>query len=229
MSFGASHIVFLLTVAVLALSMIAIVARSFEGASYCMVGVASCLTLVYITYAIAIDNPYLYIWAAIYAVTRIWFLPFFKGGLLYTARRMPPETSSKAPVWGTIIFASVALGIMLVLSVESGFSLVVSAQPLDQLGETISLNLLLAAFLILYGITVLLTHRHPFRMVLGILLMEAGIHLSLVHLVPKLLAMVQVGIFSNFVGSIFLVLYINRLIVQKLKVTDTAQLSDLKH
>jgi len=66
-------------------------------------------------------------------------------------------------------------------------------------------------------------------MVLGILLMEAGIHLSLVHFVPGLLGMVQIGIFSNFVGSVFVVLYINRMIVERLKVTDTFKLSDLKY
>jgi hydrogenase-4 membrane subunit HyfE len=229
MELGIPHIVFVLTVAIIALSVMAMLDASLERASYCMVGVAFAMTSVYVVYGIAVDNQYLFGWAAIYAVTRIWLLPFFKGGLLYTARRMPPPDLPKASIWGTMIFAAVALLVMLIFSVKYTFVLVVSPGPLTQLGEKVSLNLLLAVFLILYGIMVLLTHRHPFKMVLGILLMEAGIHLSLVHLVPKLLGMVQIGIFSNFVGSIFVVLYINRLIVSHLKVTDTVKLSDLNY
>ncbi len=229
MELAIPHIVFVLTVAVIALSVMAMLTASLERASYCMAGVAVVMTAAYVLYGVAVGNRYLYGWAAIYAVTRIWLLPFFRGGLLYTARRMPSPDVPKASVWGTMIFAVVAFVVLLVFSVKYTLVLVVSPGPLAQPAGEVSLNLLLAVFLILYGIMVLLTHRHPFRMVLGILLMEAGIHLSLVHFVPGLLGMVQIGIFSNFVGSVFVVLYINRMIVERLKVTDTFKLSDLKY
>jgi hypothetical protein len=40
---------------------------------------------------------------------------------------------------------------------------------------------------------------------------------------------VKIGILTQVIPSIFMVLYVNRLIAEKLRVTDTARLSDLKY
>jgi hydrogenase-4 membrane subunit HyfE len=193
-----------------------------------MVGLASCLTLVFVAYGVAVGNPYLFMWAGIYAVSRVWLVPFFKGGLLYTARQMSSEHAPRVSTWGTTFFVVVVVVVLLAIGAGPSFSLVLSSNPLDHLGEAVSINALLAAFMILYGVTVLITHRHPFKMVLGVLFMEAGILLSLVHMVPLLLAVGQVGFLFKFAGSIFVILWINRLVVAQLKITDTAQLSELK-
>jgi hypothetical protein len=229
MELGAPLVVLILTVAVIALSVIAMLSASFARASYCMVGLASCLTLAFVAYGIAVNNPYLFMWAAIYAVSRVWLVPFFKGGLLYTARKMSSEHVPRVSTRGTTFFVGIALVVLSVIGTGPGFSLVLSSSPLDHLGEAVSINALLAVFMIVYGVTVLITHRHPFKMVLGVLFMEAGILLSLVHMVPRLLAVGQVGFLFKFAGSIFVILWINRLVVAQLKITDTAQLSDLRH
>ena len=229
MELGAPLVVLILTVAIIALSIVAMLSASLARASYCMVGLASCLTLVFVVYGVAVGNAYLFMWAGIYGVSRVWLVPFFKGGLLYTAHKMSQEDVPRPSIWGTMIFAAVVLVVLLVIGAGPRFSLVLSSRPLDRLGEAVSINALLAVFMIVYGVTVLITHRHPFKMVLGVLFMEAGILLLLVHMVPLLLAVGQVGFLFKFVGSIFMILWINRLVVQQLKITDTAQLSELKY
>jgi len=229
MEIGPPVFVLILTVAIIALSMIAMLSASLARASYCMVGLASCLTLVFVVYGVAVGNAYLFMWAGIYGVSRVWLVPFFKGGLLYTARQMSSGHVPRVSTWGTAFFIVVGMVVLLVIGAGPRFSLVLSSRPLDRLGEAVSINALLAVFMIVYGVTVLITHRHPFKMVLGVLFMEAGILLSLVHMVPLLLAVGQVGFLFKFAGSIFVILWINRLVVAQLKITDTAQLSDLRY
>jgi hypothetical protein len=229
MELGFPLLVLVLSVAIIALSVTAMLSASLERASYCMVGLASCLTLTFVAYAVAVGNPYLFMWAAIYGVSRVWLVPFFKGGLLYTARQMSAGHVPRVSTWGTKVFVGFVLVVLAVVGAGPSFSLVLSSNPLDRLGEAVSINALLAVFMIVYGVTVLITHHHPFKMVLGVLFMEAGILLSLVHTVPLLLAVGQVGFLFKFAGSIFVILWINRLVVAQLKITDTAQLSELRH
>ena len=134
-----------------------------------------------------------------------------------------------ADAFGRRLMLLVTAVLLLIVGLKSSFGLVPGPRPISQLGVKVSLNLIGAVLLTLYGVIALMTHRHPFKMVLGVMFMEMGIQMILVNLVPGLLAMVQIGILSNFVGSIFVILYVNRLIVERLKVTDTTELSELKY
>jgi hydrogenase-4 membrane subunit HyfE len=221
-----SLLILLLTILIQIFFGLALESRSLVRASWCFAIQAVFLVLVFITYGAYVANPWLFVWAAAAAVLSVFLLPFLPGGLLYSARRMPEE-ARVSPV-GTILYVVLALLGILVLGSYTSFALEVD-NPMVGLRHQVSINLVAALSLFGYGVIALLTHRHPFKMVLGLMMMTEGAHLTLVHLVPDLADVVKIGVLTQVIPSIFTVLYVNRLIAERLKVTDTAQLSELKY
>ena len=227
MTLEASFLVLALTILIQLFFALAVLSRSLTRATHFFAIQAGCLVAVFVTYALATGNHYLYIWAGIAAILAGWGLPYWPGGLLYSAKRMPQE-ERVSPI-GTIIYlVLLVLGVLIVGS-YTHFSLVIAQNPLEHLGQALSVNLVAALSLFLYGLIALLSQRHPFKMVLGLMMMTEGAHLTLVHLTPDLLEVVKIGILTQVIPSIFMVLYVNRLIAEKLRVTDTARLSELKY
>lgn len=222
MNLEGSYLVLGLTVLIQVFFGLALETRSLVRSTVYFAIQAWLLVLTYIVYAVYVPNPHLFIWAGVCAVLTGLLLPFFRGGLLYSARHMPADSSS-SPV-GTIVYVVLAVLALLIIGSRAPLTLAGSA-----LGPGVSVNLLGALLLFVYGAVALLSHRHPFKMVLGLMMMTEGAHLALVQLTPGQLEVVKIGVLTQVIPSIFMVLYVNRLIAEKLKVTDTVQLSDLKH
>jgi len=222
-----SYIVLALTIGIQILFGLALASRSLGRATGLFVAQAVLLVLTFVTYAHYVGNAWLLLWAAVAALLSVWFLPFFRGGLLYSARRMPPE--DRTSLAGTAIYVVVAVLLVLLVGAHVPFRLVVEGRPLESLGSAVSVVLAGAALLFLYGVIAILTHRHAFKMVLGLMMMTEGAHLTLVHLAPTQLEVMKIGILTQVIPSIFMVLFVNRLVAAgKLAVTDTARLSELR-
>lgn len=213
--------VFVLTLGALAFAILAVEARSLVRSTFLYVAHSCCLILIYITYAFFTGNNYLYIWAGL-CVVNTWILPFLAGGLRFTAGRISGEV--KVPRSTTFIFAGAALlAVSTVLSFSS-LSLVVETNPIDNLEKTVSLNLLAALLLFVYGIIVMLTHRHLFKLTLGLLIMTAGAHLTLVQMAPKFFTMVEIEVLTKVIGTVFAMLYAARLLSERYGSADAAEL-----
>jgi hydrogenase-4 membrane subunit HyfE len=102
--------------------------------------------------------------------------------------------------------------------------LVVSGNPLDSLDQGISLNLVAALILFGYGIIVLVTRRHLFKMAIGLLVMTAGAHLTLVQMAPQFFSMVEIEILTKVMGTVFAMLYAVRLLAERYHTTDAGEL-----
>lgn len=226
MTLEGAFFVLLLTALIQLFFGLALESRSLVRASYLFAVQAALLVLVFMVYAVVLNNPYLYIWAAVVGVLNVGLLPFLPGGLLYSAERMPPE-ERVSPV-GTIAYVVLLVVGLLIVGSFTRLEMVV-ADPTRDLRQHVSVNLVAALSLFGYGVIVLLSHRHPFKMVIGLMMMTEAAHLTLVSLAPAQLEVVKIGILTQVVPSIFAVLYVNRLIAERLKVTDTAKLSDLRY
>ena len=89
-------------------------------------------------------------------------------------------------------------------------------------------NLALSLTICALGLWVLLVRRDAAKAVIGLVLMENGVHLSLVTLAPTLPETTIIGIITNVIITVWFLLYLAGRIYQTLGTTDTAKLSELK-
>jgi hydrogenase-4 membrane subunit HyfE len=224
MSFTPSLLVFVLAVLAIVFALFSVEARGLVQSMYWYIAHSCCLILTYVTYAVAVQNSYLLVWAGLCTVNT-WILPFLKGGLKYTAKRIPAETAS--PRLSSLLLLVVTVGTLSVIGFFSNLRLVVEGNPIDSLDQGISLNLLAALILFSYGIIVLMTRRHLFKMAIGLLVMTAGAHLTLVQMAPRFFSMVEIEILTKVMGTVFAMLYAVRLLAAHYHTTDAGELLDL--
>jgi hydrogenase-4 membrane subunit HyfE len=216
-----SLLVLVLALTATVFAVLAVETRSLVRSTYWYVAHSCCLVLTYVTYGVATGNSYLYVWAGL-CVVNTWILPFLQGGLRYTAKRVQwEERPSHA---ATAILLVVAVATFAAVAWVSSLSLTVAGSPLDNLGRTVSLNLVCSLLLFVYGIIVLLTHRHLFKLALGLLIMTSGAHLTLVQMAPGLFSMVEIEILTKVMGTVFAMLYAARLLAERFQSADAARL-----
>jgi hydrogenase-4 component E len=77
------------------------------------------------------------------------------------------------------------------------------------------------------GLYAILSRRDAIKTVIGLCLLENAVHLSLVSLAPGLKETALIGIATEVVVTVYLLLYIIAGIREKLGTTDTFALSEL--
>ncbi len=217
MTFPGSLLVLVLTLGAIGFAVLAVETRALVQSTYYYVAHSCCLILIYVTYAVSAENKYLFIWAGL-CLVNTWILPFLQGGLMYTAKRIPLE--ERMSPGGRIVFAVLAVVLIAVVSSLSSFSLVLSTSPIENLDQTVSLNLLGVILLFVYGIIVLISRRHLFKLVLGLLFMTAGVHLTLVQMVPSFFSMVEIEVLTKVIATVFAMLYAIRLLAERFQSVD---------
>jgi hydrogenase-4 membrane subunit HyfE len=118
----------------------------------------------------------------------------------------------------------VAIAAVVAIGSLSSFSLMVATSPIENLDRTVSVNLLVALLLFVYGLIVLLTHRHLYKLALGLLIMTAGAHLTMVQMAPSFFTMVEIEILTKVIGTVFAMLYAARLLAERFHTADAALL-----
>jgi hydrogenase-4 membrane subunit HyfE len=221
MSTEGALLVLVLTLSATFFAVLAVQTRSLVQSTYWYVAHSCCLILIYVGYAVFAHNPFLFIWAGL-CVVNTWILPFLQGGLKYTARRIPAEGSGSHV--STVAFAVIAVAGVAAVGLMSSFSLTVAASPIENLDQTVALNLFTALLLFVYGIIVLVTHRHLFKLALGLLIMTAGAHLTLIQMAPGFFTMVEIEILTKVMGTVFAMLYAARLLAERFGSADAAEL-----
>jgi hydrogenase-4 membrane subunit HyfE len=214
-------LVFVLSLLAILFAAFAIQTRALVNATYWYVAHSCCLILIYAVYAIYVNNPYLFVWAGLCGVNT-WILPFLVGGQRYTAKRVPSDaTPTRVP---TVIFAVTAVTATAAAASYSTLTLVPAGSPLEHLDREVSLNLLAGLLLFCYGIIVLLTQRHLFKLAIGLLVMTAGAHLTLVQMAPGFFSMVEIEILTKVMGTVFAMLYAARLLAERFLTADASRL-----
>ena len=172
--------------------------------------------------AFAQANPALYWWVGTALVTKAILTPAF----LFWA--IPKDDREVKPLIGfgpsVVVAALLMLGAFRLTHTYS--DLLAPTQAAGQ--ELLRNNLAVAATVFVLGLYAVLTRRDAVKTVVGLCLLENGVHLSLVSLAPEIPETALFGIASEVVVTAFLLLYVIRGVREKLGTTDTFRLTELQ-
>lgn len=181
------------------------------------------LILVALLLSFAALNPALYWWAAVALLTKAiltpWFLFRYMGGR--EAREEKPLIG-----FGPSVVVAAALMIGFYRLTHSQFGLLVPTALAQQ--EVLRTNLAVASTVFALGLYCVLTRRDAVKTVIGLCLLENGVHLSLVSLAPELPETALFGVATEVVVTVYLLLYVINGLRQEFGTTDTFKLQELQ-
>jgi hydrogenase-4 component E len=181
------------------------------------------LASIFATYAALENNPTLYWWALTTAITKIGIIPT----LLWTYLRYHPQTEIRPMVGFRLSLGILAIVLIAFYNLAHTYVEFVAPTPAATL-EPARSNLTVALTVFVLGMYVLLTRRDAIKTVIGLCLLENGVHLSLVLLAPTLPETTIIGIVSNVVIAVAMLLYVTHGIAEQLGTTDTFELTTLR-
>jgi hydrogenase-4 component E len=181
------------------------------------------LLMVSLLFSFAAINHDLYWWAGTALITKVILTPW----LLLRALRGADDREVK-PLIG--FGPSVVIATVLMLSffhvVHSRVAPFVPNE-VAQL-DVFRTNLAVASTVFVLGLYCVLTRRDAIKTVIGLCLLENGVHLSLVSMAPGLPETPLFGVASEVVVTVFLLLYVIGGVRQQFGSTDTFRLRELK-
>jgi len=212
-------------------SVAAIEMRNLRYSSYTYGLQALLICGLLLTYAVVAQNPALYIWSAVAFATKAVVTPM----LLFWAIRKTGEKEQK-PIVGfgpsVIIAVLIMIGFFNLVQRHGEFL----AMPQSVRGAVmftaveaaaLRTNLAVALTVFAVGLYGILTRRDAVKMVIGLCLLENGVHMSLLSLAPGIRDTAVLGIASEVVITAGLLLYLIIGIHERFGSTDTFKLSEL--
>ena len=171
--------------------------------------------------AYSVQNSALLYWAATALVTKAILVPW----LLWRSTA-GAEQEMKPPIGFGVsaVVLLVTLSVMYKLTHAHAALFVTGGEGME---EFVRRNLAAAFTVFLLGLYAILTRRDAIKTVIGLCLLENGVHLSLVSLAPSIRETALAGIATEVVVTVWLLLYIIGGIREKFSTTDTFKLSEL--
>jgi hydrogenase-4 component E len=186
--------------------------------------VLQALLIVLLLVSFAGVNPALYWWAGTALLTKAILVPLF----LFWAIGATAQEKEKRPLIGFGPSLIVAAGLMLTFYyLTHRYAAHLAPAELAQ-HEVFRTNLAVASTVFALGLYCALTRRDAIKIVIGLCLLENGVHLSLVSLAPGLPETALFGVASEVVVTVFLMLYVIRGVREKFGTTDTLELRELQ-
>jgi hydrogenase-4 component E len=168
-------------------------------------------------------NKALYWWAATALVTKAVLTPWF----LFRAIRGVDDRELKPVIGFGPSAVIVALLMMSFFRLTHGKVALFAPTALGQL-DVFRTNLAVASTVFALGLYAVLTRRDAIKAVIGLCLLENGVHLSLVSLAPSLPETALFGVATEVVVTVFLLLYVIGGVRQVFGSTDTFRLRELR-
>lgn len=216
-------VVSILCLLLIATSLSAIECRNLERAIKIYFGQALLLVFILATYAFCLPNHALLLWSFTVLLSKAILIPY----LLWRYLKMVDSNEL-----GTILSARLS-GIMTVVIAAGFFWLTYTYYPYltpggELSGQPFKVNLSAAAAIMAIGLYALLNRRHAVKVVIGLCLLENGVHMSLVSLAPSIPETAMIGVVTDVVISVWLLLYIAGRIYGLMGSSDTCKLSKLR-
>ena len=171
--------------------------------------------------AYSIQNPALLYWAGTALATKAILVPWF---LWRSTAGAEQETKPLIGFGLSAVLVTALVAVMYKLMHAHAGLFVQSGTELSAIAET---NLAVAFTVFFLGIYCMFTRRDAVKTVIGLCLLENGVHLSLVSLAPTIKETALAGIATEVVVTVYLLLYIIGGIREKFATTDTFKLSEL--
>jgi hydrogenase-4 component E len=183
-----------------------------------MYGVQSLvLVLIFLALAVMLNETQLFLWAASAFVTKVLLVPF----ILYRAQKRiaePQPDLGGMKTTTSIILAAAAVAVSFLIINQLDLEIAAGFKP--------ALAISVAHFF--FGQICILTHRNLLKQVLGFCLMENGSHLTLALLAYDAPGLVEVGIATDAVFGVVIMVALAMQIYSKLHTLDAASLTSLK-
>ena len=217
------HDLVTLTLAILIASILAVEIRNLRTASWVYLLHSIFLCSIITSYAYLKHNESLYLWAMTCFATKIVIIPY----LLLRFVKQVPQTEHR-PIIGFGLSVVAVPSLMIVFFQLFKKYLFLLAPTESAQAEPVR-SLLAGAFTIFtLGLWTLLTRRDALKTVIGLALLENGVHLVLLALTPQLKETTMIGILTNVVAAVLILLYLSTHIYQLFGTIDTVKLSELK-
>jgi len=210
-----------LSLAMILTSFVAVESRSLRRAITAYM--AQALIMVAVIGCFATLHPPLALWAVTAFVTKFALISW----LLFRALRGGDDAEVPArtgPLLSAVVVGSLAVASYQFVHHHVGFL----APTAEAQVEPFRTNIAVALTLVAVGIYAIVTRRDALKIVIGVCLIENGAHLSLVTLATRMHETVLVGIVTDVVVAVFLLLYIIRGAVERLGTRDTTRLAELR-
>jgi hydrogenase-4 component E len=181
------------------------------------------IALVFALYAYSLNNPALYYWSGTALVSKGIAVPWLlrRYVLRVHSKETPPLLS---------ILPSQVLGIAAaLLAFGWAFKHHSDLVLLPSLaGEPYRMNSAVAAAVLILGFYALLTRRDAFKIVIGLCLLENGVHMGLISLAPSIPETALIGVVTDVVVSVGMLLYIVTGIYRSAGSLDTSHIAQLR-
>jgi len=212
-----------LTLAILITSIAAVEIRNLRTTAFAYLLHSIFLVMIIVSYAYIKHNESLYLWGMTCFVTKVVIIPY----MLFRFIKHVPQTEHR-PIIGFGLSLTIVI-ILIVVFFQLFKKYIFLLAPTEAAQMEPVRSLLGGAFTIFaLGLWGLLTRRDAIKTVIGLALLENGVHLVLLALTPQLRETTMIGILTNVVAVVFLLLYISTNIYQVFGSMDTVRLSELK-
>ncbi|HNW58641.1 MAG TPA: NADH-quinone oxidoreductase subunit K [bacterium] len=212
-----------LTITLLMAAVAAVEIRKLRIAAWAYLIQSLILCLILVVYAWLSTNASLYLWAATCLVSKGIVIPWL---LLRYIRRVPQI--EYRPMLGFAL-SVILLLVMMVALYRLFYGAIFLLAPVPHIAEVQVRSLMAGACVVFcLGLWTLLSRRDVIKTVIGLGMMENAVHLLLLALAPQLKETTMIGILTNVVAAVFILLYLSADIYRLFGSTDTARLSELK-
>lgn len=200
-------------------SFAAVESRNLRHATVAYLGQALLICALLLAYTVL--NRALLYWVATALVTKVILVPWF---LWRSTTGAEEETK---PIIGFGLSAMLLVALLAAMYRLTHRYAILFVNTTKELTSIAELNLAIAFTVFLLGLYSILTRRDAVKSVIGLCLLENGVHLSLVSLAPTIKETALAGIATEVVVTVYLLLYIIGGIRAKFGTADTFKLSEL--
>ncbi len=175
------------------------------------------LVMIFIALAKLMDAPQLYLWAGSAFLTKAVLVPLI---LWWALSKVDETTTSMTTVSTPVSIMLAALAVVISFTVVSQIQLKSAAEFIPALAISV------AHFF--FGQLCIVTQRNIFKQILGFCLMENGSHLTLALLAYRAPELVEIGVATDAVFAVIILVLLAGQIYRRLHTLDTAELNVLK-
>lgn len=197
--------------------------RNLRMATVALVFQSATLAAIFAVFGYFWGQPWLYAWSASAFATKAIFIPLL---LLAHIKHFPAR--ELRPIIGFRVSIALIIVFLLVFYRFVHTYMYFIAPTAAAMMEPARSSLAMAFTIFSLGVYVCIIHRDVVKIIIGIILLENGAHLSLVTLAPSLPETTVLGVSSNIVVATWLLLILAGYIYKALGTTDTTTLSELK-
>jgi hydrogenase-4 component E len=218
-----SYAIMYISLLMIVTSLVAVEWRSLREAIHTYQIQSVLIALIFALYAFSLPNHALYYWSATALVSKGIIIPWMLRRYLLKihAKETPPLFS---------ILPSQVIGLTAaLLAFGWAFKYHEKLVLLPNLaGEPYRMNSAVAAAVLIIGFYALLTRRDAFKIVIGLCLLENGVHMSLISLAPSIPETALIGVVTDVVVSVLMLLYIVTGVYRSAGSLDTSHIAQLR-